>query len=630
MRELARAGIEADCNVVNDEATFVEALKHPIDLVIADYHLPRFGALHALELLKQRTNRPPTIVVSGHFGEEAVVAALTMGAADYLFKDRLARIGDAVRRVLDQAALQTEKERIESALRREREEAQDNARRLAAIVESSDDAIFAANLDGTITNWNAGAERLYGHPSVEAVGRPLTLIVPRDRLSEIGSVMQTVRRGERVRSHRTAHLRRNGSLVDVSIAVSPITGAEGQVVGASIIARDNTDLMRLELQLRHSQKLEAVGRLAGGVAHDFNNLLTVIIGYCNELTNRLQMDEKTRSDLEEIERAAEKAAAVTHQLLAFSRRQLLKPVIINANEIVEQTDRMLRRLIGEDIELTAVLEPRLKAIKADPGQLEQVIMNLAVNARDAMPKGGKLTIQTANIVLDEEYVQTHVGSAPGPYVMLAVSDTGVGIDAELQRHIFEPFFTTKQSGKGTGLGLATVYGIVKQSGGHIWVYSEPGHGTTFKIYLPAAKGIARRTEAAHKEIDVSGTETILLVEDDQSVRSLAKRILERAGYTIIEAGDGEQALRILRDGDTSVELLLTDVIMPQMGGRALVESLSRLDRKIRVMYMSGYTDDAIVRHGVLEAGAHFIEKPFVPAELLRRVREVLNETPITK
>ena len=381
----------------------------------------------------------------------------------------------------------------------------------------------------------------------------------------------------------------------------------------------------LEKQLVQAQKMEAIGRLAGGVAHDFNNLLTIITGYSDLLLEQMKSGSQIRGQMEEIRRAADRAAALTRQLLAFGRRQVFAPRVLNLNKVVANMDKMLRRLIGEDIELVTKLEPALNRTKVDPSQVEQVIMNLAVNSRDAMPEGGKLTIETVNAELDANYVRRHAMAAPGRFVMLAVSDSGCGMDAETQSHIFEPFFTTKETGKGTGLGLATVYGIVKQIGGEIWVYSEPGRGTTFKIYFPQAEG-AERAAQPPKVISASqrGSETILVVEDEEGVRSLVRRVLESNGYTVLTAANAEEAVRVCEQREGTISLLLTDVVMPGMSGRKLAQHLGFSRAGMKVLYMSGYTDNAIVHHGVLDAGTAFLQKPFTPDAILRNVREVLD------
>jgi signal transduction histidine kinase len=385
------------------------------------------------------------------------------------------------------------------------------------------------------------------------------------------------------------------------------------------------ELTQTQDQLVQAQKMEAIGQLAGGIAHDFNNLLTVITGRSHLALRDLPTDHPHWRTFELIQKTAERAAALTRHLLAFSRQQVLQPRLLDLNAVVSGVAPMLQRLIGEDIEFVAVAAPDLGRVKADPSQIEQVIMNLAVNARDAMPQGGRLTIETANTEVDEGYARRHVGVPPGRYVLLAVSDTGHGMDAATQARIFEPFFTTKEKGKGTGLGLATVYGVVQQSGGHIWVYSEPGQGATFKLYLPRVDE-AVETEAAGPPAMVGerGSETILLVEDDEEVRAVARETLEAAGYVVLPAANATEALGLTADGSPRIQLLVTDVVMPQVSGRELAERLAPTYQNLRVLYISGYTDDAIVRHGIVAKGTAFLQKPFTPGTLLRKVREVLD------
>ena len=384
-------------------------------------------------------------------------------------------------------------------------------------------------------------------------------------------------------------------------------------------------LARTEEQLRQSQKMEAIGRLAGGIAHDFNNLLSVVIGYSELVRQDLPLQSPLRAQVDQIHRAGERAAELTRQLLAFSRRQVLRPRRLELNAIVLGLESMLQRLLGEDVELEIRAAPNLSHVEADPSQLEQVIMNLVVNARDAMPIGGKLTIETANVNLDAAFVREHFGSEEGPHVMLAVSDTGIGMDAETLARIFEPFFTTKEPGKGTGLGLSTVFGIVRQSEGVVWVDSQPGRGSTFRIYLPVCERASELPASVAPRADVRGTETILLVEDDSQVRALAATCLRDLGYSVIEASGPGEALARASEEKSPIHLLLTDVVMPEKGGRVLAEELLRHHPEMRVLFMSGYTDDAVLRHGVHESGMAFLQKPLTPASLATRTREVLDD-----
>ena len=397
-------------------------------------------------------------------------------------------------------------------------------------------------------------------------------------------------------------------------------------VTAERVRTDVGKRVSLEDQLRQSQKLEAIGRLAGGIAHDFNNILTAIMGYSALLQSALDKGDPKQQEVEEIKKAVRRASSLIQQLLAFSRRQVLQLRVMDLNAVLKNIQQLLQRLIGEDTELIILPTPALGHVKADPGQIEQVLMNLALNARDAMPKGGKVTIRTANVMIDETFARRHLIAPPGPYIMLSVTDTGSGMDEETQAHIFEPFFTTKEQGKGTGLGLATVYGIVKQSGGSIFVYSEPGKGATCQIYLPRVDEAVTVVESVHATIDPPhGSETILLVEDEEPVRELVRKVLERNGYRILEARHGDEAIKICaQHNGGEISLLVTDVVMPRMSGREVAERVQASHPKMKVLYLSGYTDDAVVRHGVLQSMTAFLQKPFTPDALAHKVREVLD------
>jgi PAS domain S-box-containing protein len=417
----------------------------------------------------------------------------------------------------------------------------------------------------------------------------------------------------------------NSAGVPLLVSTCPIRGERGEVTGFVHVARDLSEQKKLESQLIMSRKMEAVGKLAGGIAHDFNNFLTAIIGYSEFLDARFPEGDPSKRDIGEIRKAADHAASLTHQLLAYSRKQILQPRVIGINSVVSEVDRILRRLIGEDIDLVTKLDAALWNVKADPGQISQVVMNLAINARDAMPGGGKLTIETGNVFPGEEYWQGPEFVEPGPYVMLAVSDTGTGMSEETIARMFDPFFTTKATGKGTGLGLSTVYGIVKQSKGYIWAYSEPGHGSTFKVYLPKTEEREDAVaETASPAVDLRGDETVLVVDDDGGILKLTSEYLARSGYRVLSARDGEDALRVAEGHDAEIALLVTDVIMPKLGGKDLYRRLAERRPGIKVLYMSGYTATAIVHHGVLEEGAAFLQKPFDLPSLARKVREVLD------
>jgi len=409
--------------------------------------------------------------------------------------------------------------------------------------------------------------------------------------------------------------------------VEPLRSRDGELQGAICMALDITDRKQLEEQLRQAQKMEAVGRLAGGIAHDFNNLLMVIQGYADLLAERLPQGDSLRRNAEQIQTASQRATSLTRQLLAFSRKQMLAPKVLNVHAVVADMEKILRRLIGEDVQLETTSAPDLGLVKADRSQIEQVILNLAVNARDAMPGGGRLTIETANAELDASFAHPPAVLSPGKYVMLAVTDNGCGMDAETQAHIFEPFFTTKEKGKGTGLGLATVYGIVKQSGGYVWVYSEPGRGTSFKVYLPRLEedaALPRIEFPANVSANPRGSETVLLVEDEKGVRELAREYLHMIGYSVIEAENGHAALELAAMHDGQIHLLMTDVVMPGISGRELSQRVQAVRPDIRVLYMSGYTDQAVVHHGILESDAVLLQKPFTLNALALKLREILG------
>jgi PAS domain S-box-containing protein len=461
----------------------------------------------------------------------------------------------------------------------------------------------------------------YGYSADEFRRMTIADLQPHGDVSASGDALKEFASESPVKSLRR-HRKKDGTPIDVDVSSREIffSGHHGRLV----LATDITERRHLEDQFRQAQKMEAIGRLAGGIAHDFNNMLTAIIGYSELLLGQVS-DQNLRKEIEEILSAGQRAAGLTRQLLTFSRRQLLQPVLLDLNEVVANIEKMLRRMIGEDLDFVTVAEPGLGTVKADRGQIEQILMNLAVNARDAMPGGGKLTIATANVELDEAYAVTNPEVNPGQYVLLAVSDTGHGIDAQTQLQIFEPFFTTKEQGKGTGLGLSTVYGIVKQSGGCISVYSEPGYGATFKIYLPRADEVAKSIDLSADVADsLEGSETIMLVEDDAAVRSLSIQALEAQGYNVLAAENGPQALELFGPMSAVIDLVVSDVVMPGMSGAQMVSRLRESHPSAKVLYMSGYTADASIHHGMLDAGVEFLQKPFTPDGLTRRVRQVLD------
>jgi PAS domain S-box-containing protein len=471
---------------------------------------------------------------------------------------------------------------------------------------------------------NRAAVRLYGYTEDEFRNMSLTDLMGPDEARQLADAGQSPNGGPPASRHRT----KSGRIIDVEIAVQPVQYRDRNAELGVIL--DITNRRQLEDQLRQAQKMEAVGMLAGGVAHDFNNLLTIITGYSQLILNNLRPDDPNRHSVEQIMRAGERAGALTKQLLAFSRRQVLQPKVLEVNRLVSSMTAMLQRLIGEDVDLRIVLRPDVGRVHADPGQVEQVLMNLVVNARDAMPKGGILTVETANVELDESYASRHIEVRSGPYVMLAVSDNGAGMDEATRARLFEPFFTTKGAGKGTGLGLSTVFGIVKQSGGSLQVYSEPGSGTSVKVFLPRIEQPAALDPETQKKTARRGHETVLLVEDDDMVRNLVRETLERDGYTVIDANSPTEARRAADRHQGAINLLITDVIMPKTNGRELAEQLLKRRPNLKVLYMSGYTDSAIASSGVLQKEMSFLQKPFTPAALVNKVREVLENESVTR
>jgi len=615
--ELRAAGISYVTRRVDTEAAFRGALgAFAPDIVLSDHSLPQFSAADTLRIALQESPDTPVIIVTGSLDEETAAEYIKAGATDYILKHHLQRLGPAVLRALELKRAREEQDRAEQA-RRQSEE------RYRMLVEGVRDVILALSPDGIIISLNPAFEAVLELPRTEWIGKPFDQLVHPEDLPLAVELFSRVARGEPRPANPFRVRTRKGDYRLVEFAATA-QRRDGQLVGILGIGRDVTERAQLEQQLRQAQKMEAVGRLAGGIAHDFNNLLTAITGYAELLQEDLAADDRRREDVVEIRKAADRAAGLTRQLLAFSRQQVLQPRVLDLNALVTEFENMLRRLLGEDIALATRLAPVLGAVQADPGQLEQVVMNLAVNSRDAMPGGGQLTIETANVDLDDAFAREHHPARPGPYVLLAVSDTGTGMTAEVQAHLFEPFFTTKEKGKGTGLGLATVYGIVKHSGGFISVYSEVGHGTTFKIYIPRVEGSAPPRPGAAPASVARGTETVLIAEDQPAVRAVARQILARHGYTVLEAPSGEAALDLAARYSGTIHLLLTDVVMSGLSGPELARRLLPVRPEARVLFMSGYTGEAIVHHGLAAPGIHYIQKPFAPEALAAKVREVLD------
>jgi two-component system, cell cycle sensor histidine kinase and response regulator CckA len=531
------------------------------------------------------------------------------------------------------AALRREFEKAREACRRQEEACRESEKRYREIFDEAPIGLHEIDREGRIVRVNGTELGMLGCSAEEMLGKPVWEFVVEEELTRRITLAKLDGDRSFHQTFERTYRHKDGKTLVVLVKDQVILDEQGRIMGIRSMMEDITErrrteeaLRKSEEQLRQWQKVEAIGRLAGGVAHDFNNLLTTITGCTEDLIGRFDPDDPRLEEIGEIHKAAERATALTRQLLAFGRRQVLHPQVLDLNGVVAGMEHLLRRLIGEDLEFVTLLERNIWPAKVDRGQIEQVLMNLAVNARDAMPEGGKVTIETANVELDEEYARTHVSVKPGGYVMLALSDTGCGMDKETQSHLFEPFFTTKEKGKGTGLGLSTVYGIVKQSGGNIWAYSEPGRGSAFKIYLPRTQESIATVEESRLPAGEAekGVETILLVEDEESVRRMVGKILGAQGYTILEAGHGEEAIRISRRHQGPIHLLMTDVIMPRMSGSELAKKLRPLRKEMKVLYMSGYPDNTIVHHGVLQPGTAFLQKPFTVRALEQKVREILD------
>jgi len=498
--------------------------------------------------------------------------------------------------------------------------------RLASIVDSSEDAILSKDLQGTITSWNRGAERIYGYTAAEIVGRPISVLTTGDHPDEIPTILAKIAGGESVDHYETIRVTKDGQHRNMSLSVSPLRDKSGHIAGASVIARDITAQRKAEEHLRRAQKMDAVGRLAGGVAHDFNNILGIITACSELLRGRIASNEDVSQYLANIHQAADRGAALTRQLLAFSRKSVVQPQVLDLNDRLKEVSKLLRPLMGDDVEIRILSKSPMTLIEIDPGHLDQVVINLAVNARDAMPRGGRLLLETNVVDLDESFSAQHGLMKAGRYVMLAVSDTGIGMDEPTRSRVFEPFFTTKERGKGTGLGLATVYGIVRQSGGQVWVYSEPEHGATFKIYFPSAEekvGLQPTSEAETTPPPREGT-TVLLVEDDDLMRSLTRQLLRDEGYSVVEAASGAAALELLAAHAGKIDLLLTDVVMKGLSGPDLVAQALQSLPTLKVIYMSGYTGELIAEREILQSGIALLEKPFTRASLLKAIHTILS------
>ncbi len=607
------------------------ALERDWDVVVSDWSMPKFSAPAALRILKEMRLDIPFIIVSGTIGEEAAVEAMRAGAHDFVLKNKLARLKPAVERALRECTERSARRRAESALR-------ESEARFGRLAESGIIGIITADARGKILDANDAYIKMVGYSREELAQGALRwgdLTAPEFRPLILQCVEQL--KGSGVAApFEMESLRKDGTRVPTLVGAAMLEYPRWIAFTADLTERKQAEqgrvraenaLRQSEHQLRQAQKMEAVGRLAGGVAHDFSNVLSVILSYGELILGDLKPTDPLRADIEEIRKAARRAAGLTRQLLLFSRHQAVAPKVIEIHDVLTSMNNMLQRILGEDVELVLLAPKSGGRVKVDPSHIEQVILNLVVNARDAMPTGGKLTIETESVVLDEDHALSHLQAKVGPYVMLVVSDTGTGMDRETQGRIFEPFFTTKAVGRGTGLGLSTVFGIVQQSSGHIEVHSEPGKGATFKVYLPKIDAPVDVLRASVRPATLRGAETILLVEDEEQVRMIVLNILRRQGYCVVPAQHAAEALLLSEQHTGRIDLLLTDVVMPQMSGPEVAKQLVAKRPEMKVLCMSGYTDDSIVRHGVVASHIAFIEKPITPSSLATKVREVLDYRP---
>jgi two-component system cell cycle sensor histidine kinase/response regulator CckA len=590
--------------------------KGSYDLLLCSHESTDDAAFHLLRQVRQHNSRVPVIFLSNPVNTGAIEAAIEAGtchqAALSGFRETCTAPAGLIPVDVDCAEYQQQK-------------SEETLRKLWRSVEQSADTVIIMNRSGVMEYVNPAFEALTGYSRLEAIGQTSGILKSEQQSGELYEEMwNTVLSGNVFRGIVTDR-KKNGETLILEKALTPLRDGSGEITHFISTGRDITERRQLESDLRQAQKMDAIGRLAGGVAHDFNNLLLVISAYAELMLDSLAAEDPLRRNVGEIMTASRRAADLTRQLLAFGRKQLQLLQVLDLNTVIGDITTMLPRLIGEDIELVFVPGQNLGRVKADPVQIEQVLMNLAANARDAMPEGGTLTIETATVLVDESYVQRHSIVPEGDYVLLTLADSGQGIAAEHLPHIFEPFYTTKEEGKGTGLGLATVYGIVKQNGGFVWVYSEPGLGTTFKIYLPRVQSLSSEVRIT-KPVENSplGCETLLLVEDEASVRQASRQFLTRSGYNVLEATDGEDALRTSRQHREPIHLMITDVVMPRMGGPKLAERLADERPDMKVLFVSGYAEKTILQHGKIDITARFLQKPFSLKTLARKVREVLE------
>jgi PAS domain S-box len=616
--KLSEGGVSYKIRQVDTKESFLRAIEEEeIDIILADYSLPAFDGLTALEIAKQKRPLVPFIFVSGTMGEDLAIETLKSGATDYVLKQKLSRLVPALRRALEEAESKRELAESEKTLR-------DVLNRLKLQIRFMPLACIVWDPQHRIREWNPAAETIFGWPEEEACGKAvLDLIVPPEehesRTILLGKILNEDVGARIISINRT----KSGKKITCEWFRTYLKDEAGNFVGVLSMVNDITSRIELEKQLLVAQRMEAVGTLAGGVAHDFNNILTGILGFSEFLRVHLEGNMKALEDLDQIRQAAERASNLTRQMLTFARRQVVDPVHLDLNVVVSDLMKLVGKLVGEQIEVKSVLADGVPTIHADRGQIEQVLMNLCINSRDAMPTGGQLLIESGKEVLDQEYCNRHLFTRPGSYTVLSVTDTGVGMDEEVRRRAFEPFFTTKAPDKGTGLGLSVVYGIVKKHDGFVTLYSEPGKGTTFKIYLPAVEGVAEEAAQGAQAPIPRGTETVLVAEDEAPIRWLIGRILTELGYKVLITSDGKEAVDVARKR-RGIDIAVLDLVMPKMSGKEVYEAMKKEHPGLKAIFMSGYSANAIHDSFVLHPGVPFLQKPFGPGVLARKVREVLD------
>jgi hypothetical protein len=625
LKALLAADPTTQVTVVCTPESYLSLLReHPYDVILSDYGIPGWSGMDALQLLRKEEKATPFLLVTGNLGDETAVSCIRQGVSDYVLKDRLALLPQAIDRAIKEQLLREERSRSELALRH-------SEARYRELVENAVSGVYRETASGRFLHVNSSLVRMLGYDSKEELTALPALSAYRHPLDREHMLLHEYRRNGRFSGVEVEWKRKDGSPLFVRLNGRGVPDEAGDLQVLEIIVEDITERRALEKQLHQAQKFEAIGQLAGGIAHDFNNVIGAIMGWAELGGDQAPADSRLAGYFKKIRAQTMRAAGLTRQLLAFARRQILEPQNLQINGIVTDVLSLLEKVIGKDVEIKTSLSPDLAAVRADPSQIEQILMNLCLNARDAMPGGGHLVIETRGINLNEESCSTLPGLSPGAYVELLVSDDGTGMDAATREHIFEPFFTTKEPGKGTGLGLATVFGIVRQHDGHVAVQSDLGRGTTFRIYLPAAVNPVNAPDPAvwpAEQALLGGTETLLIADDHEGVREMACTALESCGYNVLRAVDGEDAIRLFQKHSLEIALVVLDIVMPRMGGRETAARMRILRSDLPVIFTTGYSADNEGLTRVVEAGGIVLQKPYDPKKLAFRVRQLLDRTPI--